>query len=528
MHDAVSWRRCSSEPCCCTTPPPLRTPGAGTIPPACRPSFCTTRVHTGSRARRQAEPRTLSIATRVTRSGLNSARPPTRSISERAGSRARGFRSGPHSRPASRSHLCPRASCCLIRFRSGSRATCAPAFVRRNQQRGEQMTSRTFVHAAAAVAAARISFSSARPRWGSHSKPARSRSCAGWSRAFRTSSIPPAALLPRRHSESRASRNLRRRLDRGVSWGLRACVTTACALWMATSVSAQTPPGQELRDEIERLRKEFDALRQQYDNRMIALETRLAALEDPPAAGAPPASQPGAGDPPAVTGRPTEIQVPPGAEGAGGPTGALPVYGNTSAAVQGLQSPTSPSSATCSALRAAIRSRTARPSQLSEAEASFQAIVDPYAKADFFIAVGPEGAELEEGFITFNTLPGRFLLKAGKMRAAFGKVNTQHSHVLAWTDRPLVSRNLVGGEEGLGDAGLSLSRLVLNPWFFLEATGGVFPAGAPSCSRGTSARTSPTSVACAAIAISPKAATWISAHPSPTATPQPGPTPPRG
>ncbi len=38
---------------------------------------------------------------------------------------------------------------------------------------------------------------------------------------------------------------------------------------------------------------------------------------------------------------------------------------------------------------------------MHESEASFQAIVDPYARADFFIAFGEEGVELEEGFITF-------------------------------------------------------------------------------------------------------------------------------
>ena len=112
--------------------------------------------------------------------------------------------------------------------------------------------------------------------------------------------------------------------------------------------------------------------------------------------------------------------------------------------------------------------------EMHEAEASFQAVVDPYAKADFFIAVGPDGAELEEGFITFNQLPGRLLVKAGKMRANFGKVNTQHNHTLQWADRPLVTRNLVGGEEGLSDAGVSVSRLILNPYFFLEATGEIF------------------------------------------------------
>ena len=49
-----------------------------------------------------------------------------------------------------------------------------------------------------------------------------------------------------------------------------------------------------------------------------------------------------------------------------------------------------------------------------------------------------------------------------------------HTHALPWTDRPLVTRNLVGGDEGLADAGLSVSKLLVNPLFFLEATGEVF------------------------------------------------------
>jgi len=38
----------------------------------------------------------------------------------------------------------------------------------------------------------------------------------------------------------------------------------------------------------------------------------------------------------------------------------------------------------------------------------------------------------------------------------------------------LVTRTLVGGDEGLSDAGLSVSKLILNPVMFLEATGEVF------------------------------------------------------
>src|SRR5262249_60536251 len=87
---------------------------------------------------------------------------------------------------------------------------------------------------------------------------------------------------------------------------------------------------------------------------------------------------------------------------------------------------------------------------------------------------GEEGVNLEEGFITFTSLPGGLLTKVGKMRAAFGKVNSLHNHVLPWTDRPLVTNNLVGGEDGISDAGFSVARLIPNPWIFLEATGQLF------------------------------------------------------
>jgi hypothetical protein len=60
------------------------------------------------------------------------------------------------------------------------------------------------------------------------------------------------------------------------------------------------------------------------------------------------------------------------------------------------------------------------------------------------------------------------------MRDVFGKVNAAHNHGLPFADRPLVVQNLTGGEEGLADYGITLSRLVPNPWLFLEATGQVY------------------------------------------------------
>ena len=116
---------------------------------------------------------------------------------------------------------------------------------------------------------------------------------------------------------------------------------------------------------------------------------------------------------------------------------------------------------------------------LQESEASFQAIVDPYARADFFLAIGEEGIEVEEGYVTFPTLPGGLLLKAGKMRANFGRLNAFHNHTLPWIDRPLAMYNLLGGspldpDTGIKDAGVSVSRLIPAGKLFVEATGEVF------------------------------------------------------
>jgi hypothetical protein len=113
--------------------------------------------------------------------------------------------------------------------------------------------------------------------------------------------------------------------------------------------------------------------------------------------------------------------------------------------------------------------------QMHESEIGLQSIIDPYARGDFFISFGEEGVNLEEGYITFTALPGSFVAKVGKMRSAFGKVNMMHNHVLPWVERPLVTNNLVGGEDGIDDAGFSIERILPAPkGIFLEATGQLF------------------------------------------------------
>jgi hypothetical protein len=113
--------------------------------------------------------------------------------------------------------------------------------------------------------------------------------------------------------------------------------------------------------------------------------------------------------------------------------------------------------------------------ELHESEVGMQAIIDPYARADAFISFGETGVNVEEGYVTFTSLPAGLLLKVGKMRADFGKVNTIHNHALPYIDRPLATNNLVGGEDGIDDAGMSLSRFVAAPkGWFMEGTAQIY------------------------------------------------------
>src|SRR5438477_10273615 len=146
----------------------------------------------------------------------------------------------------------------------------------------------------------------------------------------------------------------------------------------ARPVSAQAS-AQAVQQEIDQLRRDFDALKQQYGDRLTALEARLAAIQG--AQGGAPAA------PGALT-----AQVPAGAEGAGGPSGQLPVYGPAGAAVRG-DKVFNPEEAEIGDFLGATGRNTIHPDpalELHESEASFQAVVDPYARADFFISFGEE------------------------------------------------------------------------------------------------------------------------------------------
>lgn len=112
---------------------------------------------------------------------------------------------------------------------------------------------------------------------------------------------------------------------------------------------------------------------------------------------------------------------------------------------------------------------------LKEAEFSFQSVVDPYIRADFYYAVGQDlytgefSSEIEEGFLTTLSLPARLQLKAGRFKQAVGRVNPLHAHLLPFINTPDAYESYFG-DEGLKGDGLSLSWLLPNPVFYQEFT----------------------------------------------------------
>ena len=164
----------------------------------------------------------------------------------------------------------------------------------------------------------------------------------------------------------------------------------------------------------------------------------------------------------------------PAANAAQAQAGPLPIYGGASAAAKALN----PDISVIGDFLGAVGRNRVRPVpglELHESEVGLQAIIDPYARGDFFISFGESGVNVEEGYLTFTSLPAGLVARVGKMRAAFGKVNMIHNHALEWTDRPLVTENLVGGEDGINDAGLSVTRILPAPkGIFLEGTAQVY------------------------------------------------------
>lgn len=107
---------------------------------------------------------------------------------------------------------------------------------------------------------------------------------------------------------------------------------------------------------------------------------------------------------------------------------------------------------------------------LQNTELSLAAAVDPYftGEAHLIYFIDPlEGEsifELEEAFLTTQSLPYGFQLEAGQMFTEFGRINPRHPHAWEWMDQPIINSRLFG-PDGLRQTGVRLGWLTPLPWF---------------------------------------------------------------
>src|SRR5438067_1307374 len=169
----------------------------------------------------------------------------------------------------------------------------------------------------------------------------------------------------------------------------------------SVSLQAQNPlPNQAL----DRASGAVDARIKALEERIIALEGQVRVLKSQQAAQAAPT-------PPAT---PTPPAVAPAVQVEAAPSAApLPVYGGSSAAAKALN----PDISAIGDFIGVGGGNSIRPSpalEMHESELGLQAIIDPYARGDFFLSLRETGVNLEEGYIIFTALPGRFAAHAGK------------------------------------------------------------------------------------------------------------------
>jgi hypothetical protein len=106
---------------------------------------------------------------------------------------------------------------------------------------------------------------------------------------------------------------------------------------------------------------------------------------------------------------------------------------------------------------------------LPNEEIFFDGAVDPYFKgvADLVFKLDKNNdteVELEEVYVTTNTLPWNLQAKGGQFFSEFGRLNQQHPHAWDFVDQPLVIGRMFG-PEGLRNPGARLSWLVPTPFY---------------------------------------------------------------
>ncbi len=109
---------------------------------------------------------------------------------------------------------------------------------------------------------------------------------------------------------------------------------------------------------------------------------------------------------------------------------------------------------------------------LAQGEIGLSGVVDPYFRGQAYIVTfvdalsGETGIELEEAFLTSQSLPYGLQLEVGHFLTEFGQINPRHPHQWDWVDQPVINTRLFGGD-GMRAPGFRLGWLLPTPehWF---------------------------------------------------------------
>jgi hypothetical protein len=107
---------------------------------------------------------------------------------------------------------------------------------------------------------------------------------------------------------------------------------------------------------------------------------------------------------------------------------------------------------------------------LQAVELSLGGAVDPYFNMETHITfaidplTGETSTELEEAFLTTQSLPYGLQFKGGHFFTEFGINNPTHPHAWQWLDQPVIISRLFGGD-GMRAPGARLSWLAPLPWY---------------------------------------------------------------
>ncbi len=103
-------------------------------------------------------------------------------------------------------------------------------------------------------------------------------------------------------------------------------------------------------------------------------------------------------------------------------------------------------------------------------ELSLAGAVDPYLKGESHIILfldpltGETRIELEEAFMTTQSLPYGLQLEAGHFFTEFGRLNPRHPHQWHWQDQPIINTRFFG-PDGMRGPGFRLGWLMPFSWF---------------------------------------------------------------